>query len=67
MQPSHTVKSRVQVRVRKIIEVDCTRAPATALSNGSVWKELLAGGTVAGAAGYPPPRYAGTSTRVGVK
>lgn len=31
-----------------MIEVACTRAPATTQPKGSVWKELLPGSTVAG-------------------
>lgn len=38
---------------RKIIEVACTRAPATAQPKGSVWKELLTGGRQ-GPAECPP-------------
>lgn len=70
MQPSQAVKSRktqVQVQMREIIEVACTRAPATAQPKGSVWKELLKGDTAAGApVGCPPAgTWVHASTRVG--
>lgn len=48
LKQSSRVRHKVQVQMREIIEVACTRAPATAQPIGSVWKELLKGGTVAG-------------------